>query len=72
MTDGRFTDAQLWADNPDAWQEPGRCDDWIRLMQEIADNQGERPEDRAEAEMLVIRIEAAKRRPPQPSGGSAG
>ncbi|HEX4080599.1 MAG TPA: hypothetical protein VHX61_17190 [Rhizomicrobium sp.] len=72
MTDDRFAEAQLWADNPDAWQEPSRCDDWIRVMQEIAYNQGERPEDRAEAEMLVIRLEAAKRGPGQRSGTGAG
>ena len=72
MADERFTEAQLWADNADAWQDPARCDDWIRVMQEIADNPRERPEDRAEAELLVIRIEAAKRGPQQPSGTAAG
>ena len=63
MRKDKFTEAQLWADNPDAWREPARCNDWIRLMQEIADNEAEKPEDRAEAEMLVKRFEAAKHRP---------
>jgi hypothetical protein len=72
MTDDRFAEVQLWVDNPDAWQEPTRCDDWIRLMQEIVENQSERPEDRAEAEMLVARLKAAKRSPRQPSETGAG
>jgi len=67
MTDERFTDAQSWADNPDAWREPARCNDWILVMQEIAHNPGERPEDRAEAELLVMRLQAAKRGPQPPS-----
>jgi hypothetical protein len=67
MTDERFTEAQSWADNPDAWQKPARCNDWILVMQEIADNPGERPEDRAEAELLVMRLQAAKLGPRPPS-----
>jgi len=66
VKDDRFTEAQRLADSPDAWREPARCNDWIRLMNEIADNDAERPEARAEAELLVKRLEAAKKRPPAP------
>jgi hypothetical protein len=63
MTQDSFADAQRWADNPDAWKEPARCDAWIKVMQSVAVNESERPETRAEAELLVKRLRKAKRKP---------
>ena len=61
--DDPFMDAQSVADDPDAWKDPARCDEWISVMQAIADNESERPEARAEAELLVTRLREAKTRP---------
>ncbi|HTT84322.1 MAG TPA: hypothetical protein VMF67_12650 [Rhizomicrobium sp.] len=58
-----FLEAQRLADSADAWQEPGRCDAWISIMKAIAANESERPEARAEAELLVKRLRKAKRKP---------
>ena len=58
-----FDDAQSWADNPDAWKDPARCDEWIAVMTAIADNESEPPAARAEAELLVKRLQDAKARP---------
>lgn len=58
-----FQVAQRLAENPDAWREPARCDEWIAVMKAIADNESERPEARAEAEMLVKRLRKAKTKP---------
>jgi len=58
-----FIAAQRWADNPDAWRDPARCDEWITVMKAIADNESERPEARAEAELLVKRLRKAKKKP---------
>ncbi|HEY3637354.1 MAG TPA: hypothetical protein VGK90_04315 [Rhizomicrobium sp.] len=63
-SDDPFLEAQNWADDPDAWREPARCDEWIVVMQEIANNDSERPEARAEAELLVRRLQKAKEKPP--------
>jgi hypothetical protein len=59
-----FAEAQGWADDPDAWKNPARCDEWIEVMQEIADNESEPPAARAEAELLVHRLQQAKAPPP--------
>jgi hypothetical protein len=64
VTEDPFAVAQSWADDPDAWKDPARCDEWIAVMQEIADNGSERPEARAEAELLVQRLQQAKEPPP--------
>ncbi|HEX4157739.1 MAG TPA: hypothetical protein VHY79_04630 [Rhizomicrobium sp.] len=63
MTDDPFAEAQSLADNPEAWKEPARCDEWIGIMNAIADNESERPEARAEAELLVKRLREAKEKP---------
>jgi hypothetical protein len=63
MTEDPFQQAQQFAENPDAWKEPARCDEWITIMKAIADNESERPEARAEAEMLVKRLRKAKKKP---------
>lgn len=58
-----FLDAQRLADNPEAWKDPSRCDEWITIMTALADNESERPEVRAEAELLVKRLRKAKKKP---------
>ena len=58
-----FMDARRLADNPDAWKDPARCDEWISVMNAIADNEAERPEARAEAELLVKQLRKAKKKP---------
>jgi hypothetical protein len=63
MKDDPFAAAQRVAENPDAWKEPSHCDEWIAVMKAIADNESERPEARAEAEMLVKRLRKAKTKP---------
>jgi hypothetical protein len=63
MKDDPFAQAQRLADDPNAWQEPGRCDEWIAVMKAVADNESERPEARAEAELLVKRLREAKKKP---------
>lgn len=65
MKDDPFLQAQRLADNPEAWKEPARCDEWITVMKAIADNESERAETRAEAELLVKRLRAAKKKPVQ-------
>jgi hypothetical protein len=62
MTDP-FVEAQSWADDPDAWKDPARCDEWIAVMSAIAENESERPEARAEAELLVTRLRQARKKP---------
>ncbi|HEY3778247.1 MAG TPA: hypothetical protein VGL35_09325 [Rhizomicrobium sp.] len=63
MKQDSFAEAQRWADNPDAWKEPARCDAWIKVMQALATSEHERPETRAEAELLVKRLRKAKAGP---------
>jgi hypothetical protein len=63
MNDDPFAQAQRLADDPNAWKEPGRCDEWIAVMKAIAENESERPEARAEAELLVKRLREAKKKP---------
>jgi hypothetical protein len=58
-----FIEAQRLADDPDAWKDSARCDEWISVMQALADNESERPEARAEAELLVKRLRKAKKKP---------
>jgi hypothetical protein len=58
-----FSDAQRLADDPNAWKDPARCDEWITVMKAIADNESERPEARTEAELLVKRLRKAKKKP---------
>jgi hypothetical protein len=66
MKDDPFAQAQRLADDPDAWKEPARCDEWITVMKAVADNESERPEVRAEAELLVKRLRKAKHKPADP------
>lgn len=63
MADRRFLEAERWAEDKAAWKNPARLNDWIRLMQEIADNVAEEPAARSEAELLVKRLKAAKKKP---------
>jgi hypothetical protein len=63
MTDDPFAQAQSVANDPEAWKDPVLCDEWIAVMQAIADNESERPEARAEAELLVTQLQEAKEKP---------
>ncbi|MGH6890470.1 MAG: hypothetical protein ACREHF_14980 [Rhizomicrobium sp.] len=63
MKQDSFGEAQRFADSPDAWKDPARCNAWIKVMQSVAANESERPETRAEAELLVKRLRKAKTKP---------
>lgn len=68
MGEDSFGEAQRWADNPEAWKDPERCEAWIRIMQAIAADESERPETRAEAELLAKRLRHAKSRAERSAG----
>lgn len=63
MADFRLVGARIMAWKKDAWREPAMLAFYTRLLQGIIDEEGEAPEDRAEAAYLIKQLYAASKRP---------
>jgi hypothetical protein len=64
MADFRLVGARVLACKKEAWREPATLFFYTRLLQNIIDEEGEDPSDRAEAEYLIKKLYAAGKRPP--------
>ena len=63
MSDFRLVGARIMAWKKDAWRDPAMVAFYIRLLQNIIDEEGEAPEDRAEAAYLIKQLYVAAKRP---------